>query len=172
MPRTEQAYMAPKLLMAPGDRAGQLTLIQRIPGLNNTRWLCRCDCGNETRVYQPNLRSGRIVSCGCKRLANASARRMERTTQNGYVFVKAPNHPRAGARTGRVREHILVMEKELGRYLLPGEEVHHLNAIRSDNRPENLELWNRSQPAGARVSDQVAWAKEILRRYEISAPTQ
>lgn len=84
---------------------------------------------------------------------------------NGYAFVVDRKHPRANSNTGRVREHILVMEAQLGRYLLPGEEVHHKNNCRSDNRPRNLELWSKSQPAGARVSDLVAWATEILRTY-------
>lgn len=39
------------------------------------------------------------------------------------------------------------------------------NGIRDDNRPENLELWTKSQPAGQRVVDLVAWAKEILDKY-------
>jgi hypothetical protein len=29
-----------------------------------------------------------------------------------------------------------------------------------------LELWVRPQPAGIRVRDAVAWAREILQRYE------
>lgn len=158
--------MAPKTKMAPGDKIGRLTIMERAAGKNNTRWRCLCECGNETLVYQPNLNSGRIVSCGCKRAGDAAGRRMEKTVMGGYVFVKSPDHPRANPNSGRVREHILVMESVLGRYLIPGEEVHHLNADRADNRPENLELWNRSQPAGARVADQVAWALEILKRYQ------
>ena len=79
-------------------------------------------------------------------------------------MVLAPGHPRAGK--GRyVFEHILVMEQLLTRYLLPGESVHHLNGVRDDNRPENLELWTRPQPSGIRAADAVAWAEEILRRY-------
>jgi HNH endonuclease len=58
------------------------------------------------------------------------------------------------------------MEKILGRSLIPGENIHHINGIRSDNREENLELWVRPQPTGIRAADAVKWAKEILRRYE------
>jgi hypothetical protein len=48
------------------------------------------------------------------------------------------------------------MERILGRYLHPWEEVHHKNAKRDDNRPGNLELWIKSHPCGARVSDKLA----------------
>lgn len=148
-----------------GDKMGRLTLIRVVSRKPNTRWECQCSCGKMTLVYQPNLKSGRVQSCGCLRTENATNRRKDVVFQNGYAFVKAPGHPRANPNSARVREHIIVMEKMLGRYLLPGEEVHHMNADRADNRPENLELWNRSQPAGARVTDQVAWALEILQRY-------
>jgi hypothetical protein len=82
----------------------------------------------------------------------------------GYVMVLAPDHPRATS--GRyVFEHVLVMEQLLGRYLLPGETVHHRNGVRDDNRPENLELWVKPQPVGIRATDAVGWAREILRLY-------
>lgn len=57
------------------------------------------------------------------------------------------------------------MEQQLGRALLPEETVHHLNGVRDDNRPENLELWSSSQPSGQRVVDKVAWAQQILSLY-------
>jgi hypothetical protein len=62
------------------------------------------------------------------------------------------------------------MEEMLGRHLLPEESVHHLNGVKDDNRPENLELWVRPQPSGIRVSDAVAWARKILARYGTREP--
>lgn len=58
----------------------------------------------------------------------------------GYVLVYAPDHPYRN-RHNKVREHRLVMEQQLGRYLKPTEVVDHINGNTSDNRPENLRVF-------------------------------
>lgn len=89
------------------------------------------------------------------------------SVSHGYRKVVVPAahlHLTGGERN--VLEHRLVMAVLLGRPLLPGEEVHHLNGDRLDNRPSNLELWSIRQPRGQRVEDKVAFALELLDAYE------
>jgi hypothetical protein len=85
--------------------------------------------------------------------------------ENKYRTVARRGHPNAKGAKGIIAEHRWVMSEALGRPLLPGENVHHINGIRSDNRIENLELWSTNQPYGQRVADKVEWALELLKLY-------
>lgn len=67
----------------PGTRFGRLTVLrdsgERTKQGHSVMWLCRCDCGNTTKVWSVSLRQGRTKSCGC--LISALAR--ERWTTHG-----------------------------------------------------------------------------------------
>jgi len=76
-----------------------------------------------------------------------------------------PGHPNAYDGRGNVAEHTVVMSEVLGRPLHKRERVHHLNGIRDDNRPGNLELWLWHHPSGQRVTDRIKDALELLRTY-------
>ena len=106
-------------------------------------------CSNH---YQIEKRNGSIEFR--KRQSNGSGY----IDTHGYVLI---------SKNGiQVREHRWVMEQHLGRSLMYGENVHHKNGVKSDNRLENLELWSKSQPWGQRVEDKIKWAVEILTLYD------
>jgi hypothetical protein len=109
------------------------------------------DLGNCPVCDEPIQKYQRVTcSVACSRIHRSRNQRGHRNPDwkggryvepgKGYVMIRQPDHPRA-RQNGYVLEHILVMEAQLGRPLAPGEEVHHRNHIRNDNRPENLELY-------------------------------
>lgn len=69
----------------------------------------------------PNWKGGRVVA------------------SNGYVLLKMNGHHLADVR-GYVYEHRLIAEQKLGRRLRKSERPHHINGIKADNRPENIEV--------------------------------
>lgn len=58
-------------------------------------------------------------------------------TSKGYDYLRMPTHPRANV-NGYVLKHILAWEAANSRQVPEGYVIHHINGIRSDNRPENL----------------------------------
>lgn len=58
-------------------------------------------------------------------------------TRDGYVLINGVSHHRV-RKHGYVLEHILVWEQVHGKPLPEGWLIHHLNGIKSDNRPQNL----------------------------------
>lgn len=105
-----------------------------------------------------------------KRYGNGNFKGGRWKINTGYVKVLAKDHPRRDV-GGYVLEHIIVMEKKLGRYLHEFERVHHKNGKRDDNRIANLELWvgnngrSKKDPSGQRMADLLA---EFLSQPEIA----
>lgn len=83
------------------------------------------------------------------------------TSPSGYVVRYEPDNPNAGP-NGQVYQHRHVMSQVIGRPLRENENVHHVNGVKDDNRPENLELWTKGQPAGQRVTDKLSWCADFI----------
>jgi len=56
-----------KLIDLTGQKFGKLTVLKKVESdkYGHTRWLCQCDCGNETKVAGYHLKDKTISSCGC-----------------------------------------------------------------------------------------------------------
>lgn len=67
------AHSSPKLKI--GDKINLLTIIEPIPDRPHY-YKCKCDCGNFTEVYEYNLKSNKVKSCGCLR-RQASPQRLD-----------------------------------------------------------------------------------------------
>lgn len=83
----------------------------------------------------------KTVHCGSRTGPESAHWTGGRTQRKGYWYVQAPGHPYR-TKQGVVAEHRLVMEKKLGRYLLPGEVCHHIDGNRENNAPENLMVFH------------------------------
>ena len=58
-----------KVIDLRGQKFGRLTVIERTENnkFGHSRWLCKCECGNEVVVLGGDLKSGHSQSCGCSR---------------------------------------------------------------------------------------------------------
>jgi hypothetical protein len=83
-----------------GNRYGRLTVLEKQrpdPSANDTRarWVCRCDCGNETVASGLHLRRGSVRSCGCLHLKDETGKRY------GMLTVLERQRPAPAARNSR-----------------------------------------------------------------------
>jgi hypothetical protein len=82
-------------------------------------------------------------------------------TKNGKGYLEYKSGKLRG-----VRVHRHLYEQHYGIKLLPHQNIHHINGDRTDNRIENLELWDTSQPSGQRVEDKIKYYFDLVKQYK------
>jgi len=156
-----------------GKKFGRLTIIEyvRTDKGKGLLWKCHCECGNYVNIYRKNLtkKSSPTKSCGCllkdilkKRMTGENHYKWSggKPTINGKGYMEFKHGKLRG-----VREHRHIYETHYGIKLLPHQNVHHINGNRTDNRIENLELWDTSQPCGQRVEDKIKFYFNLVKEY-------
>lgn len=91
-----------------------------------------------------NIQHKRNISLAQKGRNNSMWKGGRHKDISGYWIIKQPNHPNADV-SGYVREHHLVIERQLGRSLKSGEIVHHINYNRGNNELSNLCLLTKRE---------------------------
>lgn len=122
-------------------------------------------CGTEVRRPRSQYRNRTFCSVECRQVFRVASSRPQLTT-SGYIKVFVGKQFPGADGKGYILEHRKVVQEQLCRPLLPEENVHHVNGVKTDNRPANLELWTTSQPCGQRVADKLAWAREFIALYD------
>jgi len=143
-----------------GKQYGKLTVLSfshRVKyksGSSKKFWVCSCECGKKHTMDTSSLTSSRTRSCGCDRNKGG------KLNKDGYVLTYDKKDRKYKL------QHRYVYETHYGIKLNPNHNVHHINGDRSDNRIENLELWDTSQPKGQRVEDKILFYKKLFNEYK------
>lgn len=62
----------------------------------------------------------------------------------GYAYLRVKDHPSKSKHGGYVAVHRLVMEQKIGRFLLTGEVVDHIDGDTMNNHPDNLRVFENN----------------------------
>lgn len=173
-----------------GQKFGKLTVIERAEnriqrcGKTETRWLCKCDCGNFNTVTAKNLRQNDTTSCGrCPRNTyDLSGDYGVGYTSSGIKFLfdledygKIKEYNWGADKDGYITSSVKIGDKsqniKMHRIVMnpsKNEQIDHINHMVWDNRKSNLRVcssmqnnWNKNKTkANSTGYRGVYWSKE------------
>lgn len=94
-----------------------------------------------TRTKSQAIREAQKQGRFCNPPSSWKGEYHQRQNSSGYVFIRVPEDypfPRQSSSRRMIAEHIVVWEKAHYKRLPEGWSIHHLNGLKSDNRPQNL----------------------------------
>ena len=168
-----------KVIDLTGHRFGRLTVLERADnyvsplGQKKTRWVCKCDCGNETILTTTQLtRKTGTKSCGClrKEIASELHKKQNRYDLTGEYGIGYSNDGKVCfyfdlqdyniikeyywgissnkyiyTRLPRCDGHKVIFQHRLIMQCDDNQEVDHINHVTYDNRRSNLRIVTSSQ---------------------------
>jgi hypothetical protein len=126
-------------------------------------------------AFKPKRKEQVFCSVTCRQKNNGAGRNGQKTgpqskqyaarlSKDGYLRMYSGKHPYANGRK-EIHWHVMVMEEHIGRPLRPGECVHHINGIKTDNRLENLALMTHADHSKMHTTELSKARQRIKGRY-------
>jgi hypothetical protein len=135
-------------------------------GRQNNRRLADKICQVCGTAFRPLRISSKFCSRPCLWSKNGGHNRKDETwwtDGNGYIAGRI----RVNGQQRNVKQHRVIVERVIGRALQPGEDVHHINGDKQDNRPENLAVLDHREHA--KLSNK---GRSVKKGHELTLSTE
>ena len=129
-------------------------IINWLTAINKEEHICRSCSTTKSRTGKKASEQAK------KNMSKAQRKKGYRMQGNGYkgILIDDKNHPRYKNTKGGgyIMEHILILEKELGRFLNKNELVHHIDKNKLNNNINNLYIFSENTLSESKKKHQLA----------------